>query len=201
MLDNTNKQAGDDSIEQLLGSFSPAPVEIDRDQLMFAAGVRAAQAAAELPALTLGARIGNRVRDRIWPALAMVSTAAALILAVIAWRRPERVVVVDRLVTEQIATNAVPPPSHDSVPQPQLTDDKTPWLDPAMNYVRRREAVLRDGPDALSPPPLAGDVPVSRAIPTQRELLRELPGGFGLQKYQIDSEAWWQSWLNSGERL
>jgi hypothetical protein len=44
-------------------------------------------------------------------------------------------------------------------------------------------------------------VHVSRVIPTQRELLRELPGGYGLQKYQIDSEAWWQTWLNSGERL
>jgi hypothetical protein len=200
MLNNQKTPPQEDPIEQLLGSFTPVPVEIDRNQLMFQAGMRAAQAAgAERPSLTLRART---LRARFWPVLAMVSTAAALILAVFAWQRPERIVVVERLVPGQVAANAVPQPPRESVPQPQLTDDeKTPWLDPSMNYVRRRELLLRDGPDALSPPPLAGDVHVSRTIPTQRELLRELPGGFGLQKYQIDSEAWWQTWLNSGERL
>jgi hypothetical protein len=197
MLNKTNHRPEDDPIEQLLSSFTPAPVEIDRDQLMFQAGMRAAQATAELPSLTLRARA---LRASVWPALAVVSTAAALILAVVAWQRPERIVVVERLVKEQIAANSVPQPPLDSVPQPQLTDDETPRLDPSMNYVRRRELLLRDGPDAL-PPPLSGDVHVSRTIPTQRELLRELPGGLGLQKYQIDSEPWWQTWLNSGERL
>lgn len=193
MLNNTNQRPEDESLERLLGSFTPAPVEIDRDQLMFQAGMRAAQAAsAELPSLTL--------RARFWPALAVVSTAAAVVLAVIAWQGPERIVIVERPVEEQLADTTVPQP-RDSIPQPQLADDEAPWHDPSMNYVRQRELLLRGGPDALTSSPLAGGDQVPRAIPTQRDLLKELPGDYGRQKYQIDSETWWQSWLISGERL
>lgn len=194
MLNNTNQRPQEDPIEQLLDSFAPVPAQIDREQFMFQAGMRAAQAATvELPSLTL--------RARLWPALAMVSTAAALILAVIAWQRPERVVVVERLVHDPMPANTVPQPSPDSIPQPQLAHAESPWLDPSMNYVRQRELVLRDGPDALSSPVIADGGYLRRTIPTQRELLMELPGGYGRQKYQIDSEAWWQTWLISGDRL
>jgi len=191
MLNNTSKQPGDDSIEQLLSSFSPAPTSIDRDQLMFAAGMRAAQATVAEPASAL--------RTRLWPALAMVSTAAALVLGIVAWQRPERVVVVERLVKEQVDVEQSPQPLPEQIVTPQPLPGTIPVLDPAFNYVHRRDLVVREGPEAL-PAQAIGDTHVVRTTPTQRELLKELPGGYRRQ-YQIDSEAWWQSWLISGDRL
>lgn len=189
MLENTSQ----DPMEQLLGSFTPAPVEIDRDQLMFQAGMRAAQAA-ELPSLTLRARMSGRM----WPVVAMVSTAAAVILGVIAWQRPERIVVVERpAVHEQLIVEQPLPQRPEQVMSPSLPN-AIPTFDPALNYVHRRDLIVRDGPDAL-PTESIGDNHVARVTPTQRELLKELPGY--RQNFQVDSEAWWQSWLISGDRL
>ena len=192
MLENTNK----DPIEQLLGSFAPVPANIDRDQVMFLAGMRAGQAAGgELAALTPRARWGNR----LWPALAMVSTAAAVILGIVAWQRPERVVVVERPAVEQITEKQSPKRPQEPVATPDSFAGSMPTLDAAVNYVHRRDLILRDGPEALSTEP-PGSSYVARTIPTQRELLKELPGGLR-QSYQVDSDAWWQSWLISGDRL
>ena len=187
MLESTNRSAGEDPIEQLLGSLTASPANINRDQLMFAAGMHAAQSAkARIPALTL--------RTRLWPVLAMVSTAAAMIFGVIVWQRPERVIVVERPVKDEVvAKQSLPLP----VAPPQRATSVTPF-DPALNYVHQRDLALRDGPEAL--PSQSGGERIAREIPTQRELLRELPGGFQ-QKYQVDSEVWWQAWLISGDRL
>lgn len=194
MLNNANQRPADDSIEQLLGSFSPAPVEIDRDRLMFQAGMRAAQAAGELPSLTLGA---HALRARLWPVVAMVSTAAAVVLGVIAWQRPERIVVVERPVEQQLVVEEPLPQWPEQVTSPSLPN-AIPTFDPVLNYIHRRDLILRDGPDALPAQPI-GDNHVARVTPTQRELLKELPGY--RQNYQVDSEAWWQSWLIPGDRL
>jgi hypothetical protein len=192
MLENTNKRSGEDPIEQLLSSFSSAPANIDRDQLMFLAGMRAAQANhGELPALTL--------RARIWPALALVSTAAAVLLGIVAWQRPERIVIVERPAIEQQLVKQAAPSQPEAAVAPQPLPNRIPTLDPALNYVHRRDLVVRDGPEAL-PVQAIGDAHVARTKPTQRELLKELPGGYR-QQYQIDSEAWWQSWLIPGDRL
>jgi hypothetical protein len=196
MLENTNKPAGEDPIEQLLGSFAPAPAKIDRDQLMFQAGMRAAQAAnAELPSLTLRARWKNR----LWPALAVVSTAAALILGVIAWQRPERIVVVERSGNDPQTVRQPAPNQPEEIVVPKTLPNSVASLDPALNYVHRRDLLLRDGSAALSLEPPSGSY-VARGTPTQRELLKELPGGLR-QSYQVDSDAWWQPWLISGDRL
>jgi hypothetical protein len=200
MLSNTNQRSGDDSIEQLLGSFAPGPANIDRDQLMFQAGMRAAQAAAELPSLTLRAR----VQTRLWPALALVSTAAAVILAIAIWQRPERVVMVQQPHIEQPAienrlVKQSPPSPPEAIVSPEPFPNRVSTFDPALNYVQRRDLVVRDGPEAL-PAPAIGDAHVARTTPTQRELLKELSGAYR-QQYQVDSEAWWQSWLISGDRL
>jgi hypothetical protein len=183
-----------DPLEQLLGTFKPRPPAIDRDQLMFQAGMRAAQAVrAELPTLTR--------RARIWPALATVSTAAAVILAVLAWQRPERIVVVERLVERETqAVNELESPSR-KVEVPQIASELTPSIDPAANYVRQRDLVLREGPDALASKVVSGGGYEARSLPTQRELLNELPGFSSRRKHQVDAEAWWQPWLITGDRL
>jgi len=190
MLDNENKQAGDDAIEQLLGSFSPAPANVDRDQLMFLAGMRSAQAPPQS---------ARTLQSRLWPALAMVSTAAAVILGIIAWQRPERIVVIERQVTDQqLVLQPQQSPPNDLV-APNSTPNTVSSLDPGLNYVHRRDLIVRDGPEAL-PAEAIGDTHVARTAPTQRELLKELPGGYR-QQFQVDSETWWQSWLISGDRL
>jgi hypothetical protein len=196
MLENTNKQRGADPIEQLLGSYSPAPANIDRDQMMFLAGIRAAQAAnGELPALMLRPRWANR----LWPALAIVSTAAAVILSIVAWQRPERVVVVERSAVEQIAEKQPSPSPPVPMVVPESSPIGVPKLDAALSYLHRRDLLLRDGPEALTLDAPGGSY-VARTTPTQRELLKELPGDLR-QSYQVDSDAWWQSWLISGDRL
>jgi hypothetical protein len=196
MLNKANKQSGDDPIEQLLDSFKPSPANIDRDQIMFLAGMRAAQALnGKLPALTLRARL----RDRLWPALAIVSTAAAVTLAIIAWQRPERIVVVERPAEEKIAQEQPPQSPPQLAVTPDSVADHTPTIDPASNYLHRRDLILRDGPEALPAQPGSGSY-VARNAPTQRELLKEMPGDLQ-HKFQVDSEAWWQSWLISGDRL
>lgn len=197
MLNNSEQPLDRDPLEQLLESFTPAPVEIDRDQLMFQAGMRAAQVkTVELPALTLGARM----RARVWPALALVSTAAALILAVVAWQRPERVVIVERPV--EVTTpgvDEVTPPAV-KVVAPQVAVDTVRNIDPLANYVRQRDLVLSGGVDAMAQASIADEGYVGRSVPTQRELLKELPGEFGRRKFHVDSDPWLQPWLYLGDR-
>src|SRR5262245_17947358 len=181
-----------DPIVPLLAAFSPAPADIDRDRLMFLAGMRAASPQNNEP-------IQPRPL-RLWPALALVSTAAAILLAVALWQRPERIVVVEREPTNA-EPRLVAEPAREKVAVPGVTTPSHPIvIDPTHNYVVQRERLRRDRPDALDQTPVSSAGGAWKPVPTQKELLEDLPGEFRERALQVDGDAWWQPWLISGDR-
>jgi hypothetical protein len=197
MLEN-HELPQDDRLSQLLGNFSPEPATIDRDQLMFLAGRQAAESEAA------GLATANKLRVRLWTGWTVLATAAAILLAVFAWQRPERIVYVDR------PANPVPVPEQQlatQTPNPQPQPD-TPTFDPspvaaipdAANYLLQRQRVVADGPQALSfASPGPGSTNVGQT-PTQRQWAEELPGEYRKMSQQVSSDSWWQPWLLSGDR-
>jgi hypothetical protein len=83
-------------IEAALAAWTPCPIRIDRDQLMFEAGRASARsdiAVSPTEALPVEGRV--RVRESaaryFWPATSCISTAAALVMAfMLAYGRAER---------------------------------------------------------------------------------------------------------------
>lgn len=198
MLKDNFKPAEDDPLERLLDRFTPVASRIDRDQLMFRAGISAAQA------MQLNRPI-VRPQDRVWPALAILTTAAALVLGVAIWHRPAAEVI----VVERPAAAAKVPVSIESVKATELPKqvearetipNPIASLDPAANYLLQRDRVLREGLDALASAGVESSSFSKRALPTQRQLFQELPGEFHRPSVQVDSDEWWQAWLNSGDR-
>jgi hypothetical protein len=194
---NERQSSENDPLEQLLGSFAPGPIEIDRERLMFLAGVRAGEVAISNDAWERSPGLG----ERIWPALTIVSTAAALILAVVVWQRPERVVLVERdAVPSPSPQIPAPPQRRDDVVAPQIVDSPAAPIDPLANYVVQRDRVVRDGPDSMESTVVDGSPYIQRAAPTQRQLMQELPGELRRQVLQVDATPWWQPWVTSGDR-
>jgi hypothetical protein len=198
MLNDNERSSENQSLENLLGAFAPQPAEIDRDQLMFQAGFCAGQAAVAIEPKR------SFWQSQLWPVLATASTLAAMVLGILAWQRPERIVVVER-------PTAAPPQQAESRQTVLATPDEPtspdanasgspPGIDPTVNYLLQRDLVLRDGLDALSHADAAGSSYYSRATPTQRQLLQELPGEFRRQTVQLETGEWWQPWLISGDR-
>jgi len=208
-----NEPSPSDHVEQLLRSFSPAPAGIDRDRLMFLAG-RASRdeqlvedgSAGASPSQVKASPSQARLRSRLWPALSLVTTAAALTLAVMLWQRPERTVFVDRPVVREVVreiASSAPSgdqPSRESLPPNYVAMQWPSSIDPDDNYVIQREKVLRDGVDALDDVEAAGG-PARYAPATQRELLQEMYGPKFVEQSGRTGREWWQQWFISADRL
>ena len=159
------------AVEQALGSVVPTPPRIDRDRLMFLAGVASATPGS---AGASPSPIGpTQARTWLWPAstAALAATSLALALALILRPdRPERIVYVDRP-----ATSPISPPAPRTSAQPTLTiavaGRQQPSDLPANNYVRSRDVALRLGLDALGSPASNGG---SLPAPTYRTWLESL---------------------------
>src|SRR5262249_17280019 len=138
---------GASSIAQILATFSPAALQIDRDRLMFLAGqtsMKAPDAVCPKPAA-----------QWFWPAstavLAATSLALALRLLVQPTAGPE-IVFVERpaaidtpLQKNEKATNA-------AMASASASTSKADSSLPTDNYLRTREVALRMGLDAIGEP-------------------------------------------------
>jgi len=176
------------AIEQSLAALVPAPPRVDRDRLMFLAGVASVTSDSRLsapeprtlnpdaPAPAEGS--GFRVRGSIlWPATSAALAATSLALAIALLARPtptERIVYRDQPIV--IAAETQSPAGHPLQPTPPLLETAanrtiTPGV-PAHNYLRTRDVALRYGLDALGTFRSAGgdDSPV----PTYRTMLESL---------------------------
>jgi hypothetical protein len=180
-------------IEQLLESFAPVGSAIDRDRLMFQAGMQAARTE-----LRIQPPAAPAMRVRLWPIVSLISTAAALAMAVLLGQRPERLVIVEHVP----GTVKTVPPQQDQ-PRPAPTDfvsTQMPSIDRDTNYVLRRDRVLREGLDALAQNSQHGGGS-GHPTATQRDLLEQMVGAPLTHEYGQVREVWWQQWLNSGDRL
>jgi hypothetical protein len=192
MQDNTQRDPlmNTDPLELALQSLTPVAPVFSRDQLMFAAGMKAAQA--------IPVQSTFEVRRRlIWPTLALVSTAATVVLAIMLVQRPGRVVIVEQLQSTPIVTPETGPKNES--PQ-QLAGDRpvelTPTIQPEQNYLLRRQLILEQGPEAISNSRIATSGPPAGNV-TQRELLQEL---YGPAIAQPQAGPWWNPWLLPGDR-
>jgi len=87
-------------IETALSAWSPQPVQVDRDRLMFAAGEAVGRNYAELVPAYNPPR-GKRL-PTLWQVATCLSTAAAIFLALMLWQeRGERVVVAEVESTQE----------------------------------------------------------------------------------------------------
>lgn len=202
--DDLGSPAPDEAMGNLLAHFAPAPLAVDRDRLMFLAG-RAealAEAASARPAVaTL----------HVWPWLTLLSTAAAVVMAVLLWQQPsERVIVVERPATEKTPAvdekeaRSVQPrtqPSNVLTAQAEAAPpEAASWESTQANYVLWRERVLREGVEALAQVEPSGAGGVAEPA-TQRELLREFYGPAARQQSSLSARnEWWNQWLNPGDR-
>lgn len=173
--------------EEFLGQLTPAPVNVDRERLMFLAG----QAAAEVSRLSLpsqrtfGRAKGDYLRF-LWPA---VSACLAIALTVQLMQPPrERIVVRDVVVspTGPIVADASKsplPPSPTTSPKPRmvaqavrqspadLQRDATPSVSlnlPTASVFQMRNVALRFGVDALPAAPTSSPTHISTPSPLGR---------------------------------
>jgi hypothetical protein len=188
----------------LLSHFAPAPLAVDRDRLMFLAG-RAEALAEVATSKPIPAPL------HVWPWLTLLSTAAAVVMAVLLWQQPsERVIVVERPATEKTPAvdekeaRPVAPkiqPSNISTAQAEAAPvNAASWDSTQANYVLWRERVLREGVDALAQVEPSGTGGVAKPA-TQRELLQEFYGPAARQpSHPSPRTEWWNQWLNPGDR-
>ena len=140
------------AVERTLAGVAPAPPQIDRDRLMFLAGVASVTPGSAGPS-------PSQARAWFWPAstAALAATSLALALALLVRPDPpQRIVYLDRP-----ATNPAAPPAP-RTPEPPLVaraivGRSAPSSElPANNYVRSRDVALRLGLDALGSPAIGG---------------------------------------------
>ncbi len=161
---------GLDEFAARLRTLAPAAVEMDQDQIMFAAG-----------------RASVRVRPPKIAAFAWawaLSTAALLLISLVLvwqWRaaaaQPARVVYVEVPIAATLTTSAEPQAPTNIEPQAFARQLSSAALD-ASNYLSLRRRVLADGLESLtgSDPPGA-DTPVIYSAGQYRELLNAQEGG------------------------
>lgn len=169
-------------LEAALGGLLPRPSRLDRDRLLFLAGQASASSS---PASAEQRERPNR-RHWIWPAISALSTAAAVVLAVLLVMRPGPQVVREIVYVER------PEPLDEAAEEPH--DDGSPAIEalgpmdlannespPAgtgrvgPNYLELRRRVFEVGLAALpDPQPVSGSLGETPA--TQREMMREFLG-------------------------
>lgn len=164
-------------LEAALGGLLPRPSRLDRDRLLFLAGQASALGTPAAPKQAGG-------RHRLWPAVSAVSTAAAILFAVLLTVRPgpqvvREIVYVERPEASQPVTEE---PRGEGEPAIEAfgpfdvanestgrgPDGVTP------SYLELRRRVFEVGLAALPEPAPAGGL--DRAPATQREMLREFLG-------------------------
>lgn len=143
------------ALEQSLAAIQPSPAGVDRDRLMFLAGVASASASgASISSVNPKSKIENPKSRWIWPAATTSLAATSLALAMALFLRPDpaaRIVFRDRLVEVQpVAVDE----SKDGDPAERTlatgsTRSPTVRSISGDNYVRRRDIALKHGLDAL----------------------------------------------------
>ena len=155
------------ALENSLAAMMPLMPRVDRDQLMFAAGMARSEAR------------GARGKKWLWPAATALATAASLLLAVALWRQtsspngPKRVIAIQPAVIPQSA-------ELDEVIVDRFTD--APWSDLTNSgYLGLRNIALARGVGALPQVPQFAGAQSQRsqsaapyAPTTSRDLLKEL---------------------------
>jgi hypothetical protein len=151
------------AIERALAACTPAPPRVDRDRLMFQAGLASAMASGgrESPAGFVGEKIqpiGKLTHPaRLWPAATAALAATSLALAIALWARPEpkqQIVYLDRVITVTAPAVAIAAPAQALEQQPAtaLAARSTSLASSSNNYLHTREVALRLGLDALGRP-------------------------------------------------
>ncbi len=143
-----------DPIEAALGRLTPARSRLDRDRLMFQAGVNSVKA--------------RTARQWVWPAIAASLAALAVSESVLLATRPRaRIVVVQRPVVPAQDAGARSEPVEILVQTPQVqASEPEPWPPAGGEMLGLRQQVLRFGLEGLpdTPPLLSqanGAAPVS----------------------------------------
>ena len=190
------------AVQQALAALAPAPPRLDRDRLMFLAGVASASGGHE-PTGIVGLPLSPEVQNRgvtgkltlparvAWPASSAVLAATSLALALALVARP--VSPVQIVYRDRPASTVAPVTATPTQPQQPLVAalpvDQSPIAIPAENYVRTRDVALRLGLDALGGGPGSGGQ--FTPAPTYRSLLesflppREAPASPSSQSTQM----------------
>jgi hypothetical protein len=172
MHENDEVRMTNDEIEKVLAEFAPAPMAIDRDELMYRAGFNAARgydtSRAAAPALPHALRI--------WQSTTALATAASIALAFALWQQPSPqqlpqmvgapIAEPEQLVDSEPASSATTPVLASETSRPPRID---PLLlaDPTNNYFALRATILERGVDAW---------------PVQHRTYSELPGDSGTRR-------------------
>ena len=149
------------AIEASLGSLVPQWGGLDRDRLMYSAGVASAR--------------GQRSAGWMWPAATAVMTLLSATLAVsLAGRDEPRVVERIKYVSDVGPTKTTPDPSPPGVSVDQ--ERQLPVDASFVSYLRLRRLVLAGGVEALPPPPARRDDGGARPAPitNRNSLLKQL---------------------------
>lgn len=181
-----------DDVEELLASFSPVATSIARDRMMFLAGMQAAQAEP--------ARKQSFAQSRLWPALALASTAASIALAVMLWQQPVRTVTVERIVERVVP---LPVDSHaagTNTPRAFVSADPVSMVEREQNYLIRRQQFLERGLDTLAQAEIPGGSSTTMTV-THRQLLQEFSGDEAGRRAGQETSNWWQQMLIPGDAL
>jgi hypothetical protein len=179
------------AIERHLAQLAPAPPQIDRDKLMFAAG----RAAGESAALAARLRVSGVARW-LWPAATATMAAASLLLGMmLVWRNDHPPLAAENSLASSARTNLPPHDiaiaSVDSALPPTLNDHAGSWLAGGDGgYLALRQIALTRGVGALNSDSLSSNgrgTTVTEPPPppaTARDLLNEL-----LPEAQLDSRS------------
>ena len=132
-----------DEFEQSLASLQPSGSGVNRDQLMFLAGRQSAQ-----PAPTWAG-----VSARLWAASTMISSAAAVVMAVLLAVRPQpQPQTIVKYPPAPAAETPSPQPAQYVVAPSRDTGSDQDAAPPVASYLRLRNQALTMGVDALPLP-------------------------------------------------
>jgi hypothetical protein len=172
------------AIEGRLERLVPAGARVDRDQLMYEAGRAAAQIGpgyiAE-PSRPGESPVATWHSEHVWPAAAMLMTAASLLLAVsLVWQRHSfEVALQERAQAIPVVQVAEPRPAEAVAAKARQDLAAEDWMSlrqPAKGYLGIRYAALTRGVNAIDTGPSNSGIgdPTGALDQTQREMLDEL---------------------------
>jgi hypothetical protein len=164
------------AVEGQLARLVPAGARVDRDRLMFEAGMAAAE-----PSHPGESPVATWLGRRVWPAATMLMTAASLLLAVsLVWQRHSfELALQERVPAISVVQVAEPRPAEAvaAKARPDLATEE--WMSlrqPAKGYLGIRYAALTRGVNAIDTGPTNSGIGDSSGAldQTQREMLDEL---------------------------
>ncbi|WP_442482763.1 hypothetical protein [Aeoliella sp. SH292] len=185
-----------DQIEKALAKFAPAPMAIDRDELMYRAGFNAARD------YDISKTATPQHALRIWQSTTALATAASIAMAFALWQQPSPqqlpqmvaapVTEPEQLVDSEPASSTVSPVLANESSRPPRID---PLLlaDPTNNYFALRATILERGVDAWPGEHRTySELPSdsgTRRPPTVRRLMEEmLPAPTPTKSRDIETE-------------